>query len=185
MSTEHLSSNQCHCRACVGDHLGYGPCTLPLKHKIPELPSELRRVAKISTSGYWAGVFLEAADEIDAARRQDEMSEVSALRAVIARLEDWANQGSAEWCQKRYEDDVLVNQVIAECEALRRGVGVTYSAGDDPLQRLKHIMPTMEQLEVCQRALREYRPAVKATEQCPRCSERQGPTCNYCGREFL
>lgn len=27
--------------------------------------------------------------------------------------------------------------------------------------------------------------AEKATEQCPRCSERQGPTCNYCGREFL
>lgn len=42
------------------------------KQKVPELPSELRRAAKISTSGYWAGVLLEAADEIEAARRQDE-----------------------------------------------------------------------------------------------------------------
>lgn len=23
------TSNQCHCRACVGDHAGHGPCTLP------------------------------------------------------------------------------------------------------------------------------------------------------------
>lgn len=37
--------------------------------RIPELPAELRRAAKISTSGYWAGVLLAAADEIEAARR--------------------------------------------------------------------------------------------------------------------
>lgn len=46
------------------------------KQKVPELPSELRRAAKISTSGYWAGVLLEAADEIEAARRQDETTAV-------------------------------------------------------------------------------------------------------------
>lgn len=45
---------------------------LTSKQKVPALPSELRRAAKISTSGYWAGVLLEAADEIEAARRQDE-----------------------------------------------------------------------------------------------------------------
>jgi hypothetical protein len=41
------------------------------KDQVPELPAELRRAAKISTSGYWAGVLLTAADEIEAARRRE------------------------------------------------------------------------------------------------------------------
>lgn len=58
----HCASCSCHMSAAEAQHHA-------LNEKITELPSELRRAAKISTSGYWAGVLLEAADEIEAARR--------------------------------------------------------------------------------------------------------------------
>ena len=41
------------------------PTQFPKEEKFPELPAELRRAAMISTSGYWAGVMLTAADCIE------------------------------------------------------------------------------------------------------------------------
>lgn len=34
-SKTNVGSNQCHCRACIGDHAGYGACTLPEPSAIP------------------------------------------------------------------------------------------------------------------------------------------------------
>jgi hypothetical protein len=86
----------------------------------------------------------------------NETGEVAALRTVIARLEDWQNRGSADWCCMAYEHDLLVNRIVAECEAARRGISVTYAESDDPLPKLKHALPSVEQLEASQRALRQY-----------------------------
>lgn len=89
-----------------------------------------------------------------------QQAEIDALRAQIARLEGWEDEkigaGLADWSRPAYEHDLLVNRVIAECEALRRGVGVSYPDGDDPLRRLKREMPTDEQLHASQRALEQH-----------------------------
>lgn len=99
-------------------------------------------------------------------------SEIEALRAQIARLEGWEDKkigaGLAGWARPQYEHDLLVNRVIAECEAARRGIAVTYPTGDDPLPRLKREMPTNEQLHASQRALEQYeqkRAAEKASDE--------------------
>lgn len=42
---------------------------VPSKEEVPDLPSELRRFAKGCESGYWTGVFIEAAQELDRLQR--------------------------------------------------------------------------------------------------------------------
>lgn len=36
MSDATLSSDECHCRVCVGDHAGHGPCTLTSNERISD-----------------------------------------------------------------------------------------------------------------------------------------------------
>lgn len=44
------------------------PTQAPSKEKVPDLPSELRRFARGCESGYWTGVFIEAAQALEYGR---------------------------------------------------------------------------------------------------------------------
>lgn len=62
-----------------------------------------------------------------------------------------------EWCEMQADFEMLAHEVVAECEALRRGVAVSYRAGHDPVRELKLRLPSIEQIRLT-------RPSVKRSQ---------------------
>jgi hypothetical protein len=42
-----LTSNRCHCRVCIGDRYGHGPCTLPSNQKLSVLEAAKALLADV------------------------------------------------------------------------------------------------------------------------------------------
>ena len=105
----------------------------------------------------------------------------SDLKAEIATIEGWNDKETAEWAQMTYERDLLVHRVIAECEALRLGVGISYAYRDDPVIQLKRRMPSVEQITVAQMAVIQHlaSSSEKPSEKPVNCQE-AGPGRGFC-----
>lgn len=85
------------------------------------------------------------------------MNEIEALQAHIIKLEDWGNRNSLEWAEMLQDEHVQVARVINECELLRRGIGVSYAAGDDPLEKLKRTFPSLDSINAVTTCIKKAR----------------------------
>jgi hypothetical protein len=75
---------------------------VPSKEQVAELPAELRRAAKIATSGYWAGVLLTAADEIETSRRSAHEPRDRHERRVVGHASGWQEQMDTCVCGQQW-----------------------------------------------------------------------------------
>jgi hypothetical protein len=97
---------------------------------------------------------LESQDEINWKTRRTLLAERDALTAAMATLEEWGRMDMREWCELQYRSELLTHEVIAEVEALRRGTGVSYADGRDPVKELKRTLASVDQITACRDAMR-------------------------------
>lgn len=70
-----------------------------------------------------------------------------------------------EWHDIHVQYQRLVNRVLDEVEAMRRGTAITYATGEDPVPALRKQSPSDEQLNLAEQAVNKVRSTDRTTQR--------------------